>query len=139
MFSLWKAIEKYETGIEKVKAIGQSYFQFYKDYPDYFNAMIYSESCELDLMNKNSFSKGCHDQGDMTLKIVIEALQAGIADGTIRPEIDPIKTAHILWGQSSGIIQLIISKGEHIKNEHGLCLDDLMLSAFDLVHHSLKK
>lgn len=133
------AIKKYETGIEKIKAIGQAYFQFYKDYPDYFNTMIYSESCDLDLMNKNSFCTGCHDQGDMALNIVSEALRAGIADGTIRPEIDPIKTAHILWGQSSGIIQLIASKGEHIKNEHGLCLDELMLSAFDLICYSLKK
>ena len=80
-----------------------------------------------------------HDQGQKVLDIVIKALEIGIKDGTIRQDIDPSTTAVILWGQTSGLIQLISLKGDHLQNEHGFNKDQLISYAFELIRYSLEK
>ena len=133
-----KAVKKHRTGIKKVEAIGRAYFQFYKDYPDYFNALIYFESHEMNLNNEASSAGMCDIQGHETLDIFIEAIQTGVKDGTIRKDIDPVKTATVLWGATSGLIQLIVTKGEHLTNYHGMNTDELIDYSFELNMCSLK-
>lgn len=134
-----EAIAKDETGIEKIKAIGQAYLQFYKKHPDYFNALLYFESQEMDLENQKSVACECHDHGEMALNIVADALRVGIEDGTIRSDINPLSTAVALWGQISGLIQLINLKGDHLQKCHGIKKDDIISSAFELIRYALTK
>ncbi len=37
--------------------------------------------------------------------ILIDALKIGIEDGTVRRDIDPVKMAIVLWGQTTGVVQ----------------------------------
>ena len=133
-----KAVKEHKTGITKVVAIGRAYFQFFKDYPDYFNALIYFESHEMNLNNEASTAGMCDMRGHETLNIFIKAIQTGIKDGTIRKNIDPLKTATILWGETSGLIQLIVTKGEQLANCHGVNTDELIDYSFELNMCSLK-
>ena len=134
-----EALTRHKTGIEKIEAIGQAYLQFYREYPDYFNALLYFESQEMAPEAQQSTACECHDYGEMALGLVAKALQSGIDDGTIRPDIDPIKTATVLWGQTSGLIQLIALKGDHLQRHHGINIDEIIMSAFELIRYALKK
>ena len=113
-----KAVEKHKTGLEKVHAIGKAYFDFYKRYPDYMNAFLYYESHELNFEEEGSVACECDGYGHRALDIVVEALNIGIQDGTVRKDVDPFKTSAVLWGFCTGIIQLFSLKGDHLKKEH---------------------
>jgi AcrR family transcriptional regulator len=134
-----KALHSTQTGILKIRAIGQAYYQFSLEYPNYFNALIYYESHEVDIEDQNSIAVECHLMGQQTLNYVIEALKSGILDGSIRFGIDPVKTAIILWGQSSGLIQLLALKGEHVVGSLGISNETIVQYAFDLIMESLKR
>ena len=69
---------------------------------------------------------------------MVDALKFGITDGTIRSDLDPNKTAPILWGQSTGLIQLVSLKGDHLEIYHGLKKDDLIGYAFELIKYSIQ-
>ncbi len=133
-----EAIKKHKTGFEKVYAIGKAYFQFYNEYPDYFVALMYFESHEMDLCNEQSIAVKCKVQGHDALVILIQAIESGIKDGSIRPDVDAVKAATVLWGHSSGLIQLVSTKGEHLQNDHGLDLNDLIEYGFEMIGHSLQ-
>ena len=133
-----EAADKNKTGLEKVKAIGEAYYQFYLNHINYFNALMYFESHEMDFDQKNSIAFDCDSEGHRALFILIEAIQIGIQDGSIRPDIDPQKTAAILWGETTGMIQLIFMKGDHLQTDHGLNNEELIQYAFDLKHYVLK-
>ena len=79
-----KAIMKSKTGIDKVRAIGDAYYQFYKKYPKYFHVLIYYESRDIDFSDKDSAAMKCVREGDKLLDILIDSLKTGIKDGSIR-------------------------------------------------------
>ncbi len=127
-----------QIGLKKTKAIGEAYYQFYSEYPKYFEALIYFESHDMTLQDENSIAATCAEEGHRALEILIDALKTGIADGSIRPDIDPVHTAIILWGQSSGIIQLLSLKGEHLSNFHRVSLSEIMDAFYGLIFYALK-
>jgi AcrR family transcriptional regulator len=133
------AVKKANTGIEKTRAIGGAYVEFFENHSDYFNAMLYFESREIDFEDQNSIASECLIEGRATLEILVEAIVTGIKDGSIRPDIDPIKTALNLWGQTTGVLQIASLKERMvlIKN-FNITAQDVIDYCFDLIYHSLK-
>ena len=132
-----KAVKTPKTGIEKIKAIGEAYFEYYQKYPDYFNAHIYYESREIDLDDETSMAAECELHGQRALDVVSNALKDGIADGTIRSDVDPYKTSVLLWAHSTGLIQIISMKGKHMEKEHNTDINELIEYSFDFIMHAL--
>lgn len=134
-----EALETGENGICKVREIGNAYYQFSRDYPNYFFAMINFVPKNLNQNDPTSNGFRCHLIAEAVMELVAQAVQVGIDDGSIRPELNPIKTAYLLWGQSTGIIQIIQSQGEHLMERHGIDPDELVPANFDLIYHALLK
>jgi TetR/AcrR family transcriptional regulator len=134
-----KAVARAGTGIEKTKAIGEAYIMFYDKYPDYFNAMIYYESHEINFEDPESIAGQCLMEGKATLELLVDAIQLGISDGSIRPDIDPIKTAINLWGQTTGIIQIAALKEKIVLlRQYSLTAKEVIDYSFDLIYHAIK-
>ena len=134
-----KAIKKPETGIDKVRAIGEAYYQFYKKYPKYFHALIYFESRDIDFSDENSAAMICMKEGDKLMDILIESIKKGIKDSSIRSDIDPEKTALALWGMSTGVIQIMALKGDILKHIRQVNETQIISYTYDLIAQSLKK
>jgi TetR/AcrR family transcriptional regulator len=107
-----KAIAKEKIGLEKVKALGDSYYEFYKKHPDYFSLMLHRETTIVDptTIKESPNFANCNVLGDEIFKVMQEAVGFGIKDGTIRQDVDPFKLSMVLWGHTSGILNLIRSK-----------------------------
>ena len=133
-----KAVKKNMNGLEKLIAIGKAYYKFHREYPDYHNALMYWESNAFDLEKQDSLAWDCDKKGHKGLHILIDAIKEGIADQTMRPDINPEETAMLLWGFSQGIIQLISLKGKHLSKEHDIDLDHLKKTGLDFMVRSIK-
>lgn len=104
-----EAFEGADTGVEKTKAIGDAYIRFAREHGDYFDALLRYEFHEVEKIGK-------HDP----MIILIDALKIGIEDGSVRQDIDPVKMAILLWGQTTGVVQ----------NNHRKC--KAITEAFDI-------
>lgn len=133
-----EAFESKEKGIDKIEAIGRTYIDFYKQYPNYFFAMVYYESHEINFEEENSCARECHDYGERVLGFVAKAIQVGVEDGSIRPDLDPYTISVSLWGQTTGLIQIVSLKGEHLKEKHNIDLDNLVDCSFNLFRTALE-
>jgi AcrR family transcriptional regulator len=132
-----EAFNSKEIGLEKVSAVGDSYFEFSRKYPNYFRIMLFHKHPENHKPEENPNLMACAEQGDRSLDVVAKAVEVGIEDGTIRSDVNPMEVAVILWAQSNGIVQTIFEQdlseckgmdipSEHIiKTAHGLMLDML--------------
>ncbi|MEM6783276.1 MAG: TetR/AcrR family transcriptional regulator, partial [Bacteroidota bacterium] len=61
----------------------------------------------------------------------------GQADGTIRPGLDPMKTAMTLWGFTHGMIQVGAMKGAILEHGFGFDADALLDHAFETINLAL--
>jgi AcrR family transcriptional regulator len=107
-----KAVAKKGTGFEKVKALGESYYEYYKKHPDYFSLMLHRETTVVDpeiLEQSPNFAK-CDALGDEIFKVMQETVMIGIKDGSIRQDADPFKLSMVLWGHSAGVLNLVRAK-----------------------------
>ena len=137
MFS--KVLKKSENGLCKTRNMGETYFKFAHKYPNYFNAMVYYESNEIKIEENSTNAKNCEEQGDKTLQPVAAAVQEGIGDGSIRPDLDPLQVATILWAHCTGVITIISLRGEHIEKHHGVKVKDLIDLSFEMIGRSIQK
>jgi AcrR family transcriptional regulator len=143
---LTKMFEKSSTknalGIEKIYAIGQAYSDFSKKYTDYFQAMAYFDLRVKEISSESPNAIASIEQGKVVLSICAEAIQYGIEDSTIRSDIDPKKAAIVLWGQTNGILQLMLNKGKHMKKmlmEFGFKTpDEIIAYSFEMIRRSLQ-
>lgn len=137
-----KASAEETLGIEKIYAIGQAYRDFAKKHTDYFQAMAYFDLRVKEISEESPNAKASLEQGERVLTTCAEAIQYGMADSTIRSDIDPRKAAIVLWGQTNGILQLMLNKGKHMKtmlNEFGFqTLDEIITYSFQMIRCSLK-
>ena len=137
--SFKEAETRFKYGIEKVRAIGEAYFKFSQEHGDYYNAMMYFEACQIDLSDADSYSARCHHCSLQVMDVVAGTVKTGIEDGSIRPELDPKITAYLLWGQSTGVIQIVSNYYQHWKEypAHGIDPDALIPALFELELHAL--
>ncbi len=122
-----EAVRSRKSGIERIRAIGLAYIDFFREYPDYFNALIHYEGHRT-----NKFPD------ENPLRHVAGALESGIEDGTIRGDIDPVRMALLLWGQTTGVLQVASFKCEAVELEYGIPTSEILSYYMEQTHMMLR-
>jgi TetR/AcrR family transcriptional regulator len=100
-----------KPGVEKIEAIGRAYMSYAFEFPHYF------DFCSKFNARSGSPEPGSHDlacrvAGDEAIGVVVQAIECGIADGSVRQTIgEPIMLAVTLWSFTHGLAQLAMAKG----------------------------
>ncbi|MEM1270810.1 MAG: TetR/AcrR family transcriptional regulator [Bacteroidota bacterium] len=123
-----EAVREQPTGMDKLNAIGYAYYDYYKTYPDYFQAVLHHEHNTTVPAEATSNERLCLSQGRAVHGLMANVVQEGIDDGTIRPELHPQLTALTLWGAATGIIQIMAHKSAMLASEE--VSDDLLYTYF---------
>ncbi len=102
-----------QTGLKKIQAMGRAYVAFAEDSPVYFEALAcFAAHPAEDKVPEGNLLR-CMQGGDLVHGEMIQALEAGVADGSIRRDIgNPALVSITLWGFMHGIIQIIATKGD---------------------------
>lgn len=129
------ALREHERGIDQARAVGEAYINFSREYPNYFGLMLWFENERSPDPEPGSYSYDCQEQGKNVLGLVAQSVVNGIADGTIRADLDPMQTAVMLWGMTHGIITV----AEYKQHGHDMPMDpELLMSAtLDLITRGL--
>ena len=138
-----KAFELSEKGMDKLIDLGRVYYEYYKNYRDYFDAMNhqYSSSCdvvekELGVSKEKEQGNGSRVEKD-AFTLVIDAVEAGISDGSIRKDADPVVSALLAWAELNGVIWLLRSREGVINDRWGIDGEDIMDTFFENTRKSL--
>jgi AcrR family transcriptional regulator len=108
------------SGLAQVEAIGRAYLAFSVETPHYFDACArYQAHAAGDAgPDGDQNEAACQAAGHRVHEVIVESLNRGVADGTVRSDIgDPYVTALALWAFSHGMIQIASTKGGQIAHE----------------------
>jgi TetR/AcrR family transcriptional regulator len=119
-------------GMDQVEAIGRAYLGYASEFPHYFDFCSRFQSQAI-ATDPSTNEGSCKIAGDQVLGTVIQAIETGIRDGSIRVDIgDPRMFAMTLWAFTHGIIQLGTVKGGDFAR-HGIAIPDFNDNAFRLL------
>ncbi|KUG20909.1 MAG: TetR/AcrR family transcriptional regulator [Methanomicrobiaceae archaeon] len=97
-------MEKQAPGMLKVVQMGQAYYRFSQEYPDYLRLIHFYGSERFSRENPYAAEIG---KGYGTCRrILADAIREGIDDGTIRADLDPFLTSMYLMISFMGILSL---------------------------------
>ncbi len=132
-----EAFENNKTGREKLIGIGRAYIRFAKEYMDYFNTMMHHHSHEVEATEKGGQNVPCPAEDKHIIQTVADAVRIGQKDGTITSDIESMRLAFLLWGQTTGIIEVITHEKVHL-NAMGLNSDTLIEDMFQFLERGLQ-
>jgi TetR/AcrR family transcriptional regulator len=119
-------------GMEKIEAIGRAYMTYASEFPHYFD-FCSKFNAQSGSPEPGSHDLACRTAGDEAIGVVVQAIQCGIGDGSIRPTIgDPMMLAVTLWSFTHGLIQLTMAKGSDMAR-FGIGIPELSNYGFDLL------
>jgi AcrR family transcriptional regulator len=123
---------------EALRQIGFTYYQFFKQYPDYFNILVFANARVLHSQVSEEVLQ-CSEQCSLAcLQVVAQVFARGMKEGVFRNDLQPIEVAIMLWGISNGMIGLIANKAEHFMRDHHINLEALMVKSWELTLSSLR-
>ncbi|MBC6611113.1 TetR/AcrR family transcriptional regulator [Hymenobacter sp. BT507] len=103
------AVAKGGSGLDKLLRTRRAFFQFTMENPAYFGFIAFFES---------PFSTNAPEQladiATTTHQLMMELRDEGIADGSMRKDIDANLLAYSIWGTSYGMMQFIVNKGSYL-------------------------
>lgn len=106
-----RGVAREVRGIDKACAIGIAYYEFSKQHPFYFRMLTDAGSrCQSGDTGDGYAAVAIRKEFDTCtadcMKIAVDAVRAGITDGTIDPEAEPLKTAMFLIESSRAVIKI---------------------------------
>jgi TetR/AcrR family transcriptional regulator len=127
-----EAAASHASGLEQVVAIGQAYMAYANEFPHYFDfcSRFHAHSVAID---PGSHEGACQAAGDQAIGAVVQAIEAGVRDGSVRPDAGPpVLLATSLWAFTHGIIQLARAKGDDLER-FGIAIPEFSSYAFGLL------
>lgn len=96
------AVAGKKRGIDKAAAMGLAFYEFYEKYPDYCRSFLFSTFALKE--RENRYAGELAELGASSLGLMTYALQEGMKDGSIRPDLDVAKTAVALAFGVQGVV-----------------------------------
>jgi TetR/AcrR family transcriptional regulator len=126
------------TGLQHVEAIGRAYMGYALEFPHYFDVCSRFQSHAMG-SEPSANESACHLAGDQVIGKVVEVIEAGIRDGSIRKDIgDPLMLAFSLWAFTHGITQLVMAKSADLARR-GIAIPDFSNYAFRLLNEAIQQ
>jgi AcrR family transcriptional regulator len=120
-----------DSGLMKIRAVGEAYVAFAHEKPTYFDLVAQFEARTATPDDATDRERRCLAEADRVMETMTGAIQHGIDDGSIRPTLDPTRTALTLWGYTHGLIQLAANKGAGLEAQYGLDAEALVAHGLD--------
>ena len=104
------ALDNTSTGLAAVQKLLQKYYEFTQENPHHFRfALAWLSAGERMDDSTEEFQDYRGRVGHM-LSLVVSSIQRGQADGSIRPDIDPLPQALQLWTSFLGVVLVGLNK-----------------------------
>ena len=128
-----KVVTMEKTVLENLISIGLSFVNFARKHSDYFKVMSHFEnkdftSCAMDHE---------HTEKDDVMDFLVKLIEKGRQDGSLRNDLVPETVAHILWAQTTGVLQLMSVKDLH-NHTNNATEDDLILAHFEIMANGIR-
>jgi AcrR family transcriptional regulator len=133
------AVAKHTRGLDQLAAVGHAYITFSREQPVYFDVTARCELTSPDIANLQPNEQASLVAGDRIWKLMQEALELGVRDGSIRADVGRARAVSVcLWAFIHGVLQLSSAKAKMLAHD-GLHPSEVLEQAMLMATRSLMK
>ena len=129
-----KATKTINNPIEKLKAICNASFDFYKKYPFYFELIAIYE-----VNNQLEETEEIQSSINNLIHFVTEVTHDAKKQGLLNRNLDPVQYTFCLWGMLIGMAQLVKVRGAVMKSYLGFTEKDIVNTFMQQLEMGMKK
>lgn len=126
------------SGLDKLEAYGRTYLDFRNRYPEYFAVILGYQTVVASMTGTEEIARQCYEEGEKPTVMIEAAIKAGVADGSLRKDIDPAEAAVILWADIVGLILILDRKADYLSGYRNITINSLIDSAFVYLRRSIE-
>ncbi len=126
------------SGLEKVLHLARSTFAFYRHQPVYFYALNHQERRSVNQRLESPFAAKGNEVASTVFARIGDAVRQGIAEGTIRGDIDVNLFLVLLYAHVYGVMHTIYAKEDIYKDVFSLDPANIESSALEVMEFYLK-
>jgi len=126
------------SGMDKIEAYGRTYLDFRNRYPDYFSIILGYQTVVSSMTGTEEIARQCYEEGEKPMVMLESAIRDGVADGSLRKDIDPCEASVILWADMVGLILLLDRKTDYLTGYRKITVNNLVDSAFVYLRRSIE-
>lgn len=133
-----KAAVSEQTGFMKIYQSSIGYYQFYQDFPETLRLINYLGHVKKNSKEISQRQTELSEFDNQLFELVSKYIGEGIADGSIRAHLDPIKTSFSLIFMLTGYFNQLSFTGETFLENFKLDQKDFCVYSMDLLLGSIK-
>lgn len=130
-----EGVARETTGIRKIEATGRAFFNFYRRHPDYYRLFHYAGSDRFDTACCSAAEEIMALNKEIMMTMV-EAIQTGMKDGTIRSDLNPLEMAIFLSTASQSVISLPPEMRAALESQ-GTSFEEYVEHSMDFMRHAM--
>jgi len=131
------AVAKDTRGLDQLVAVGHAYIAYSREQPVYFEVMARCELVSPDTANLQPNEQACLVQGSAVHQLMRQALDLGVRDGSVRPDVGDSKAVSMcLWAFTHGALQLASTRANLLAHD-GLQPQQVLEQAMLMMTRSL--
>jgi len=126
------------SGLDKLEAYGRTYLEFRNRYPEYFTIMLGYQTVVASMTGTEEIARQCYEEGEKPTVMIEAAIKEGVADCSLRKDLDPAEAALILWADIVGLILILDRKADYLSGYRNITINSLIDSAFVYLRRSIE-
>lgn len=125
------------TGLEMLEKLPQLFISFSQQYPDYYRS-LHSYQMHLREVDPDSpILQECLQENRRINQIVIDIVEKGRADGSIRSDCDPVKISYAIWNEQTGFLPYLMTSESSTRNGLPVAPEKIVKYIFELIGTAL--
>lgn len=138
-FKYEKATKDSKNGLAMLNDIGKTYFDFISNNAGYVKLTMHLSSMGARTYPQSRSFREFQKEMEINNSYLINAFKKGIQDGSISPDIEPIKAAIYFGIVSEAIFKTITIQGDRMKKQLGIEPEEFFDFAYGLLGNSVRK
>ena len=128
-----KATSPEKPVLQRISDLGEAYYQFFRQHPDYFRMFQYFENPQFHKQVSEQMLLSCASSDQRIWDLVIGLIQQGIDEGLFDADLDPKQAAIILWANGNVLMRLMDREDAYWKEHMKVDLESTMRKAYELI------
>jgi len=112
-----ETISKSSSTIEAIWELARTYLDFSKKHTNYFRMFHFFQNPSLHRQVSEDMMAQCNTRTGQLWSVFVEVFRKGIDEGVIRPDLNPMECAVILWSSSDAILTRMDFEHERWKEQ----------------------